>query len=323
MINLIIGVLGIVVCVLSVIWGSRWKGAFTGVVAGLIVLLFAGSFSFVPTGYVGIRTKFGQISDKSAKSGISWHVPFVEQIHAVNCKQQEVDFSDLKIWSETSERTELYCQNVVVDYQINAEYAAWIWSNVEEWDRNLVKQTSVESGIKAATKMYNDTDVTDRAKIEGTAKECIQKALNDKYKNQIVNVVSVTIGNINFSDAYNEAIEKKAQAKLATETAEYQNKQVTQQVKAEAEQKKIQAQADAEAKKIQAEGDAEATRIRATAEAEANEQIAKSLTPDLIELEKVKKWNGELPMIQGAAQPILDMSEINEKGNENEEQSNR
>lgn len=323
MINLIIGVLGIVVCVLSVIWGSRLKGAFTGVVAGLIALVIAGSFTFVPTGYVGIRTKFGQISDKSAKSGISWHVPFVEQIHAVNCKQQEVDFSDLKIWSETSERTELYCQNVVVDYQINAEYAAWIWSNVEEWDRNLVKQTSVESGIKAATKMYNDTDVTDRAKIEGTAKECIQKALNDKYKNQIVNVVSVTIGNINFSDAYNEAIEKKAQAKLATETAEYQNKQVTQQVKAEAEQKKIQAQADAEAKKIQAEGDAEATRIRATAEAEANEQIAKSLTPDLIELEKVKKWNGELPMIQGAAQPILDMSEIDEKGNENEEQSNR
>lgn len=322
MINLIIGVLGIVACVLGVIWGSRWKGAFTGVVAGLIALVIAGSISFVPTGYVGIRTKFGQISDKSAKSGISWHVPFIEQVHPVNCKQQEVDFKDLKIWSETSERTELYCQNVVVDYQINAEYAAWIWSNVEEWDRNLVKQTSVESGIKAATKVYNDTDVTDRSKIEGTAKECIQKALNDKYKNQIVNVVSVTIGNINFSDAYNEAIEKKAQAKLATETAEYQNKQVTQQVKAEAEQKKIQAQAEADAKKIQAEGDAEATRIRAMAEAEANEQIAKSLTPDLIELEKIKKWNGELPMIQGAAQPILDISEINEKGNENEEESN-
>jgi len=83
---------------------------------------------------------------------------------------------------------------------------------------------------------------------------------------------------------------------------------VTQQVKEEAEQKKIQAQAEAEAKKIQAEGDAEATKIRAVAEAEANEQIAKSLTPDLIELEKVKKWNGELPMLQGTAQPILDLS---------------
>lgn len=308
--------IGIVLCLLSIFLNDEGKKAIPGIAAGVAVMLVAGAISFVPTGYVGIRTVFGQISDKPVKSGISWHIPFIEQVHTVNCKQQEIDFKDLQIWSETSERTELYCQNVVVDYQINAEYAAWIWSNVEEWDNNLVKQTSIESGIKAATKLYNDTDVTDRTKIEGSAKECIQKSLNEKYKNQIVNVVSVTIGNINFSDAYNEAIEKKAQAKLAAETAEYQNTQVTQQVKAEAEQKKIQAEAEAEAKKIQAEGDAEATKIRAVAEAEANEQIAKSLTPDLIELEKVKKWNGELPMIQGTTQPILDLTSDEEPSTE-------
>jgi len=307
-ISIILIGIGIGLCLLSTFLNDEVKKAIPGIAAGVAVIIVAGAISFVPTGYVGIRTVFGQISDKPVKSGISWHIPFIERVHTVNCKQQEVDFKDLQIWSETSERTELYCQNVVVDYQINAEYAAWIWSNVEEWDKNLVKQTSIESGIKAATKLYSDTDVTDRTKIEGSAKECIQESLNEKYKNQIVNVVSVTIGNINFSDAYNEAIEKKAQAKLAAETAEYQNTQVTQQVKEEAEQKKIQAQAEAEAKKIQAEGDAEATKIRAVAEAEANEQIAKSLTPDLIELEKVKKWNGELPMLQGTAQPILDLS---------------
>ena len=34
-------------------------------------------------------------------------------------KQLEKDFGSLQIWSETSERTEVYCENVVVDYQIN------------------------------------------------------------------------------------------------------------------------------------------------------------------------------------------------------------
>jgi len=268
------------------------------------------SMRFVPSGYVGVRTSYGQITDKPTKSGLNWHAPFVEQIHNINCKQQDKNYGDLQIWSETSERTEVYCQNVTIDYQINAEYAAWIWQNVEEWDTNLVKQTSVESGIKAATKKYNDTDVTDRAKIEVTAKECIQNSLNTKYGKQIVNVVSVTIGNINFSDAYNEAIEKKAQAKLAAETAEYANKQATQQKEAEAEQAKIAAEAEAEAKKIKAQGDAEAIKIKSEAEAEANREIANSLTPELIEKMKIDKWDGSVPYVSGAGTSIIDIGSV-------------
>jgi len=288
-------VLGIIICIL-----------------GLCVEVLGVSVKFVPSGYVGIRTHHGQISDKPVSQGQNWHVPFVEQIHLVNCKQQEKDFKELQIWSETSERTEVYCQYVVVDYQINAEDAAWIWQNVEEWDNNLVKQTSVESGIKAATKQFNDTDVTDRSKIEGAAKEAVQSALNEKYGKQIVNVVSITIGNINFSDAYNAAIEKKAQAKLAAEAEEYTNKVATQKAEAEAEQKKIQAQAEAESKKIKAEGDAEAIRIKADAEAEANKKIADSLTSELIEKEKIEKWNGVLPAVSGSGSTIIDFRDTDE-----------
>ena len=266
---------------------------------GLVVFIMGCSAVFIPSGYVGIRTSYGQISNKTTKSGLNWHVPFVENIHAINCKQQEKNYGDIQIWSETSERTEVYCQNVVVDYQINAEYASWIWTNVEEWDHNLIKQTSVESGIKAATKQFNDTDVTDRGKIEVAAKESVQNALNTKYGNQIVNIVSVTIGNINFSDAYNEAIEKKAQAKLASETAEYANKQATQQ-----------AEAEAEAKRIKARAEADAIIIKAEAEAEANKKIAESLTPELIEKLKVDKWNGVVSMISGLDTAIVDVGEI-------------
>lgn len=279
-------------------------------IPGAVIFIFGNTFSFVPSGYVGVRTMYGQISEKACKSGVNWHIPFVEKIHNINCKQQEINFGDLKIWSETSERTEVYCQNVVVDYQINAEYTSWIWVNVEEWDTNLVKQTSIESGIKAATKQFDDIDVSDRSKIEGAAKERVQKALNEKYGNQIVNVVSVTIGNINFSDAYNDAIEKKAQAKLAAEAAEYANREETQKVQAEAEQKKIRAQAEAEAKRIEAEGDAEAMRIRAEAEAEANRLLAESLTQELIEKEKIEKWDGKLPVIQGDTGTIVDLRSV-------------
>ena len=281
----------------AVLSGKRFPLVCT--VIGLIVFIVGCSAKFIPSGYVGIRTAYGQISEKPTKSGLNWHAPFVEAIHLVNCKQQEKNYGDIQIWSETSERTEVYCQNVVIDYQINAEYASWIWINVEEWDHNLIKQTSVESGIKAATKQFNDTDVTDRSKIEVAAKECVQNALNTKYGNQIVNIVAVTIGNINFSDAYNEAIEKKAQAKLAAETAEYENKQATQK-----------AEAEAEAKRIKAQGEADAITIKADAEAEANEKIAESLTPELIEKMKIDKWNGEVPAVSGSDAMIIDIGNI-------------
>ena len=38
----------------------------------------------------------------------------------------------------------------------------------------------------------------------------------------------------------------------------------------------------------------------AEAEAEANRKIAESLTPELIEKQKIDKWNGEVPKIQGS-----------------------
>ena len=155
-----------------------------------------------------------------------------------------------------------------------------------QWDTNLVKRTSVESGLKAAFKQYNDTDVTDRSKIEKTAKEYIQKSLNTKYNNQVVTVISVTISNINFSDAYNDAIEKKAQAKLSAEEQAYENQKTIDQAKAEAEKQRIEAQGKAEAKIIEAE-----------AEAEANEKISKSITPEVLQREWIQKWNGKTPSV--------------------------
>lgn len=288
MIGLIILGIAIIVGVLLFMGLSEDVNLFgiIGVVIGFITLILGFSISFVPTGYIGIRTAYGQIAGNPVSSGLHFHVPFVENIHKMNCKQQEMVFDKDKIWSETSERTEVYAENIVVDYQINAEYGAWIWSNIEEWDTNLVKRTSIESGLKAAFKQYNDTDVTDRSKIEKTAKEYIQKSLNTKYNNQVVTVISVTISNINFSDAYNDAIEKKAQAKLSAEAQAYENQKTIDQAKAEAEKQRIEAEGKAKAKIIEAE-----------AEAEANEKISKSITPEILQREWIQKWNGKTPSV--------------------------
>lgn len=69
------------------------------------------------------------------------------------------------------------------------------------------------------------------------------------------------------------------------------------------------AEAAAEAAKIKAEADAEVLLIAAEAEAEANKKIADSLTPELVEMNKVDKWNGVLPQVQGDSNPIIDIND--------------
>ena len=168
--KLLLVIIGLIVLGLSIMWISMIDDGkalgVAGFVLGAILFIWGFSIVIVPSGYVGIKTSYGQISGEVLPSGQYFSVPFIHHIDKINCKQQEKDFKDLQIWSETSERTEIYCEHIVVDYQINSEYAAWIWKNVEEWDNNLLKQTSVESGIKTATKQFNDTDVTDRMEIK-------------------------------------------------------------------------------------------------------------------------------------------------------------
>ena len=76
-------------------------------------------------------------------------------------------------------------------------------------------------------------------------------------------------------------------------------------------QDKEKAAIEAEQAKITAEGKAEATRIKADAEAEANKKIAESLTPELIEKQKIDKWNGDVPKVQGGnAATIVDAGDL-------------
>lgn len=58
-----------------------------------------------------------------------------------------------------------------------------------------------------------------------------------------------------------------------------------------------------------AEAEAEAQRIASEAEADANKKIAESLTPELIEKQKIEKWKGDVPQVQGSSTPIINMTE--------------
>lgn len=59
------------------------------------------------------------------------------------------------------------------------------------------------------------------------------------------------------------------------------------------------AEAEAKVKLTNAQAEADAAKIKAEAKAEANKKLAASITKELIENNKIDKWNGELPEYMG------------------------
>lgn len=117
-----------------------------------------------------------------------------------------------------------------------------------------------------------------------------------------ITIVSISIEDIDFTDAFTDAVEAKqvaAQNKLAEQTRQEQQ---TMQERAAAERAVISANAEAEKAVIAANADLEVVKIQAEAalfagqrEAEMNQRISEALTPNLIQYYWVKQWNGELP----------------------------
>ena len=153
------------------------------------------------------------------------------------------------------------------------------------------------------TAKYPVTDVFGDKRQE--LNEALDTYLKEKFDKYGIVIDTVNFTNISTDPETQEAIQKKVNAQQELELAKIQK----QTAKVDAEKEKEVAQINAEKAKIEAQGKAEAQLIKAEAEAKANKEIAESLTDKLIEKTKYDKWNGELPYIEGAATPIINIKE--------------
>ena len=317
---LIVGLVILVASVSGVINKNTRVYGIIGVLLSFMLLIWGFSIVIVPSGYVGIKTSYGQISGEVLPSGQYFSLPIIYHVDKINCKQQDANYEN-KIWGESSERTPVYAENIRISFQINSEKAAWIWSNIEEWDYKLLKGSIISTAVKrAAVELPND-QVTNRSYIEPLTLKYLQEEIDKYYKESVLTVNSVNIGNMDFSDEYNAALEKRDLAKLEAENAKYVNEKKLADAEAETKEAKIKSDAEIARKKQEAEAAAERKRIAAEAEAESNKKISQSLTPELIELKRIEvekvqaeslgKWNPSV--IGGNAIPMFDINSLSKE----------
>ena len=108
------------------------------------------------------------------------------------------------------------------------------------------------------------------------------------------------------------AIQKKVNAQQALELEKIQAETAQVAANKDKEVALINAQKDkevaliaAEKEKEVAKANAEAAKIRGQGIADGNKAINESLTPQLLERQKLEKWDGKLPQIQGGNSDLI------------------
>ena len=123
----------------------------------------------------------------------------------------------------------------------------------------------------------------------------IRLLLKNDLENYGLNVISVSIEDIDFADAFTDAVERKQVATQNKLRAQTEQEQSIMESKSAASRQIIEANAQFEVAKIAADAEAYTVSTKAAAEAEANKKLAESITADLISYVKTQRWNGELP----------------------------
>lgn len=295
---------GIIIIVLAIVAGII-AGAFEGFVRGFFGLLCVAlviafvivpfSFHTVDSGEVAVVKHLGEIKEVRT-AGTSYDLWFVNKYIKYDTKVQNVDIETAAYSSDAQTMNVL----MTLQYQIMADNVVDIATQYGSLEvlENRIQSIAVEK-TKAVLSSHKAMDIiADRASISPAVEAAIKDAIGEEY---FVNVVTVVLTNIDFSDAFEKAVEDKMIAEQAKLKADYENETKIAKAEAEAEAKLKAAQAEIEI----AKAEAEALKIAAEAEAEANKIITESLTDIIIEKILADAWDGQLPDVVGNGDYIL------------------
>lgn len=274
-------------------------------VAGIVVaavLIIVSCISYVPTGYTGIVTTFGKVHDNTLDAGINFHMPW-DNVITMDNREQRATFQ-LEAFSKDIQQVDIQGS---INYNIDKATAMNLYKDVGTGYATILIGPRIQEDVKVIIAHYTAENlIASRQEAANAIETLIREELAPKG----INVISLAIENIDFTDAFESAVEAKQVATQEKQRAQTQQEQQTMETEQAAKRKKIDAEAAAEVAKVQADAEAYAIKMHADAEAEANKKINQSLTKDLIDYAKINHWNGELPQIvSGSTIPIINMDE--------------
>lgn len=256
-------------------------GGVAGAIASLVLFaIIPFSIHTVDTGEIAVVKHLGE-ARTIRTAGTHFDFWITESYQRYDAKVQNVDI----VTAAYSSDAQTMNIQMTLQYQIMPDKVMDIVTQYGSLDmlQNRLQSIAVEKSKTVLSSRKAMDIISDRAAMSPAVEQAIREAIDESY---FVNVTAVVLTNIDFSDAFELAVEEKMIAEQAKLKAEYEN-----------ETKIAQAEADAKAKIAAAEGEAKAKIVAAEAEKAANEMLEQSITDKILQKSYLDKWNGELPSV--------------------------
>ena len=288
----------------TVKWISR---IVTGSIALLLIIAFFDSYKVIKPGNSGIIFNKWSGSLRSVPQGLTWKIPFITDVQSyptalrtytmVKRGDEGSSRGDDSIDLPTKESQHIK-QDLSITYNTSEDKAALVFKNFKGADIEDIESTFIRRTIM--TIAQNAAGQMSLVEVTSSQRDKLQDLIQKNLAAELVKM-GFTLDKVNLGASHlPEAIEKQMQEKMAAQQkalqADYQLQENITLAKAEA---------------AKAEGEANATLIRAKAQAQSNRLLQESLSPAIIEYNKVLKWNGQnsqVVMGNSGAIPLINVT---------------
>lgn len=232
----------------------------------LALLLVSQFFVVVPAGSRGVLLRFGAVQERVLGEGLHPLLPGVESVRPLSVRVQA-----MTLRSEAASRDlQDVTAEVSLSWHLKPERVAAIYGQLGEEEaivRHLI-EPAIDDGLQAVVaRLTAEELITERAVLKRGLAELLQARL--AANNLALDAVDLV--QLDFSPGFRQAVEAK---------------QVAEQDARRAQFEALKAQRLAQARVHAAEG-----------EARAQQLLQAGLTPELLEHQRIEKWNGRLPLV--------------------------
>jgi regulator of protease activity HflC (stomatin/prohibitin superfamily) len=238
----------------------------------------------IDAGHVGIKVnQYGDnkgVDDVVAVTGMVFYNPITTTVYEFPTFIQHKEYKGENSFIVNSKDGSEFSVSPIMNYSVQRDKVPAIFSKyrrpLEDIEEGFLK-TAVYDAFRLATNKYTaDELISNRAVFEVEVRRLLDgQLLKEGF------IINQFTSNLIYPETFKKSIEAKNNAVQAALRAENEVKT---------------AEAQAKIKVATAEGNAQALITSAKAEAEANRMKQQTLTPLLIQLEYVQKWDGKLPV---------------------------
>lgn len=254
----------------------------SGIALGLL-LTFFGCMASVSTGNTGVVTTFGKVENYTLEAGFHIKAPW----HTVIEMDNRVQKTTLQLSCFSSDIQEV-SMSYTLNYQIDKANAQEIYKTIGKDYYLTIVEPNIAEAVKVATAQFTAEQlVQTRSELAKNIEDLLEENLS-KYN---IKVSSTAIEDMDFTDAFTNAVEAKQVAEQRKKQAEIEQAQALAQAENDKKIAETNAKANAEVAKIQAEADMEVAKIGADS---AEYQGRKEASIALQRLASINGWTVEL-----------------------------